>query len=31
MLADQAFTHNPPLHELTRRMLGRQLLRHNLR
>lgn len=30
MLADQAFTHNPPLHRLTRRMLSRQLLRHNL-
>ena len=30
MLADQAFTHNPPLHKLTRRMLSRQLLRHNL-
>ena len=31
MLADQAFTHNPPLHKLTRRMLSRPLLRHNLR
>ena len=30
MLADQAFTHNPPLHKLTRRMLSRQILRHNL-
>ncbi len=30
MLADQAFTHNPPLHKLTRRMLSRQLLRNNL-
>jgi cytochrome P450 len=30
MLADQAFTHNPPLHKLTRRVLSRQLLRHNL-
>lgn len=30
MLADQAFTHNPPLHEHTRRMLGRQLLLHNV-
>ncbi|HLI44326.1 MAG TPA: cytochrome P450 [Acidimicrobiales bacterium] len=29
MLADQAFTHNPPLHEHTRRALGRQLLLHN--
>jgi cytochrome P450 len=30
MLADQAFTHNPPLHKLTRRMLSRPLLRHNM-
>jgi cytochrome P450 len=30
MLADQAFTHNPPLHKFTRRMLSRQILRHNL-
>ena len=30
MLADQAFTHNPPLHKLTRRMLSRQILRHNM-
>jgi cytochrome P450 len=30
MLADQFFTHNPPLHKLTRRMLSRQILRHNL-
>jgi cytochrome P450 len=30
MLADQAFTHNPPLHKFTRRMLSRQLLRHNM-
>jgi cytochrome P450 len=30
MLADQAFTHNPPLHEHTRRMLGRQFLLHNV-
>ena len=30
MLADQAFTHNPPLHKLTRRVLSRQILRHNL-
>ena len=30
MLADQAFTHNPPLHKLTRRALSRQILRHNL-
>jgi cytochrome P450 len=30
MLADQAFTHNPPLHKLTRRMLSRQLLRQSL-
>ena len=31
MLADQAFTHNPPLHQLTRRMLSRQILRRNMR
>ena len=30
MLADQAFTHNPPLHEFTRRMLARQFLLHNV-
>ena len=30
MLADQFFTHNPPLHKFTRRMLSRQILRHNL-
>jgi cytochrome P450 len=30
MLADQAFTHNPPLHKFTRRTLSRQLLRHNM-
>ena len=31
MLADQAFTHIPPLHRLTRHALSRQLLRRNLR
>src|SRR5690242_9579319 len=31
MLADQAFTHNPPLHRLTRHALSRQLLRRSLR
>lgn len=30
MLGDQAFTHNPPLHQLTRRMLSRQILRRNM-
>ena len=31
MLADQAFTHNPPLHRFTRQALSRQLLRRSLR
>jgi cytochrome P450 len=31
MLADQAFTHIPPLHRFTRHALSRQLLRRNLR
>ena len=31
MLADQAFTHNPPLHRFTRHALSRQLLRRSLR
>jgi cytochrome P450 len=31
MLADQAFTHVPPLHRFTRHALSRQLLRRNLR
>jgi cytochrome P450 len=31
MLADQAFTHLPPLHRFTRHALSRQLLRRNLR
>ena len=30
MLADQAFTHNPPLHKFTRRTLSRQILRQNM-
>lgn len=30
MLADQAFTHNPPLHKFTRRALSRQILRQNM-
>ncbi|HEX9066968.1 MAG TPA: cytochrome P450, partial [Streptosporangiaceae bacterium] len=30
MLADQAFTHNPPLHKHTRRALSRQILRHRM-
>ena len=31
LLADQAFTHLPPLHRFTRHALSRQLLRRNLR